>query len=61
MPGANIGKIIVFDLDKTLTYKDTLMGFFFFVSKKNLSFVLKLCKYFVMIAKKKITLSLFLN
>ena len=43
-------KIIVFDFDKTLTYKDTLLSFYIFLSKKNISFIFKLIIYlFLMI------------
>jgi len=35
-------KIIVYDFDKTLTYKDTLFGFFKFAAKKNIFYSFKL-------------------
>ena len=35
-------KIIVFDFDKTLTYKDTLFGFFKYAAKRNVFYPLKL-------------------
>lgn len=43
-------KIIVFDFDKTFTYKDTVLDFYIFLSKNNISFLLKLIIYlFLMI------------
>ena len=47
-------KIIVFDFDKTLTYKDSLREFYFFASKKNLSFPFKLSRYYFLVAKRKL-------
>jgi phosphoserine phosphatase len=38
--------IVVFDFDKTLTYKDTLLGFYIHTSKKNFKFPIKLFYYF---------------
>ena len=48
-------KIIVFDFDKTLTYKDTLIGFYIFVSNKNFLFILKMLIYlfYMILAKVK--------
>ena len=37
--------ILIFDFDKTLTYKDTLLGFYMHTSNKNLKFPLKLFYY----------------
>jgi phosphoserine phosphatase len=46
-------KIIVFDFDKTLTYKDTLIGYYIFVSNKGLIFIFKMFIYlFYMILAK---------
>ena len=42
-------KIIVFDFDKTLTYNDTLLGFFKIVSRRNIQFPLKLFSYIVLL------------
>jgi len=45
--------IIVFDFDKTLTYKDTLTHFYIFTAKKNFLFPLKFSFYiFLMICCK---------
>jgi len=46
-------KIIVFDFDKTLTYKDTLFGFFRFAAKKDLLYTCKIFLYilFMILAK----------
>ena len=41
-------KIIVFDFDKTLTYSDTLQGFFKHVARKNILFPIKICSYFIL-------------
>ena len=38
-------KIIVFDFDKTLTYKDTLLGFYIHISKSNYKKYFKLIIY----------------
>jgi phosphoserine phosphatase len=38
--------VIVFDFDKTLTYKDTILDFFIFCSKKNFLLCLRLLFYF---------------
>ena len=50
-------RVIVFDFDKTLTYKDTLLGFFLYCSSKNLLFPFKVfCFFFLMVcAKLKMT------
>lgn len=40
-------KIIVFDFDKTLTYSDTIFGFFIAVSFKNILFPFKVIGYFI--------------
>jgi phosphoserine phosphatase len=40
-------KIIVFDFDKTLTYSDTLFGFFTSASRKNCTYPLKIIIYFI--------------
>lgn len=40
-------KIIVYDFDKTLTYKDTLLDFFKFIAKKNIYYPFKLLIYFI--------------
>ena len=37
--------IVVFDFDKTLTYRDTLLDFYIHVSKKNFKFPIKLSYY----------------
>jgi len=49
-------EIVVYDFDKTLTYKDTLFGFFKAVSKKNIFYPLKVSIYFffMIIAKLKL-------
>ena len=47
-------KLIVFDFDKTLTYKDSLRGFYFFASKKNLGFPFKLFRYYFLVAQRKL-------
>jgi hypothetical protein len=48
-------KIIVFDFDKTLTYKDTLIGYYIFVSNKNYLFIFKMFIYlfYMVLAKIK--------
>jgi len=48
-------KIIVFDFDKTLTYKDTLIGYYIFVSNKNFLFIFKMLIYlfYMVLAKLK--------
>jgi phosphatidylglycerophosphatase C len=41
-------KVVVFDFDKTLSYKDTLFGFFYFVAQRRFSYgcvALKSTKY----------------
>jgi hypothetical protein len=50
-------KIVVFDFDKTLTYKDTLLGFFICASGPGILMPLKVFAYFVcmLLAKLKIT------
>ena len=46
-------KIVVFDFDKTLTYRDTLIGFFIIVGKNDFFFILKLFIYlFYMVLTK---------
>ena len=46
-------KIIVFDFDKTLTYKDTMIGYYIFVSNKGFLFAFKMFIYlFYMILAK---------
>ena len=49
-------KIIVFDFDKTLTYNDTLFGFFVCASKINILFPLKVGIYFTLMVLAKIKL-----
>ena len=48
--------IIVFDFDKTLTYRDTLLDFYIHVSKKDFKFPIKLSYYlgFMILFKLKI-------
>ena len=48
--------IIVFDFDKTLTYRDTLLDFYIHVSKKDFKFAIKLLYYlgFMILFKLKI-------
>ena len=41
-------KVIVFDFDKTLTYRDTIFQFYFFTSKKNINFFFKCLFYFIL-------------
>ncbi|WP_422081495.1 HAD family hydrolase [Ulvibacterium sp.] len=41
-------KIIVYDFDKTLTYKDTLFGFFLHSSSKNFLFPFKVLFYYAL-------------
>ena len=41
-------RIIVFDFDKTLTKKDTLMGFYLYVNGNKISMVPKICIYTLM-------------
>ncbi len=38
-------KVIVYDFDKTLTYKDTLVGFFLYSAKKDISYPFKVIIY----------------
>lgn len=46
-------QIIVYDFDKTLTYKDTLLSFFAFATNKNVLYPIKFLFYiFCMIAAK---------
>ena len=40
--------VIVFDFDKTLTYRDTLFQFYFFISKKNINSCFKCLFYFTL-------------
>lgn len=47
-------KIIVFDFDKTLTYRDTLFGFYISISEKDYKFPLKICFYFFLMFLFKI-------
>jgi len=47
-------KLIVFDFDKTLTYKDSLRGFYSFAAKKNLSFPFKLIIYYFLVYRRKL-------
>ena len=47
-------KIIVFDFDKTLTYSDTLFGFFQFLGKKNYAYPLKVLLYFFVMVLTKL-------
>ncbi|MGM1057524.1 MAG: HAD family hydrolase [Bacteroidota bacterium] len=49
-------EIIVFDFDKTLTYNDTLLGFFLNASEKNLCFPLKVFFYFILMFCAKFNL-----
>ena len=49
-------KLIVFDFDKTLTYKDSLRGFYFFASKKGLGFPIKILRYYFLVIKRKLNL-----
>ncbi len=39
-------QVVVYDFDKTLTYKDTLLGFFRFAAKKDLCYQCKWLIYF---------------
>ena len=41
-------KVIVFDFDKTLTYRDTLFEFYIFSSKKDINFFFKCLFYFTL-------------
>jgi phosphoserine phosphatase len=46
-------KVIVFDFDKTLSYSDTLFGFFSSASKKNIAYPFKVLTYvFTMVLAK---------
>ena len=47
-------KVIVFDFDKTLTYKDTLFDFFCFVTNKNLTYWLRVLFFIFAIILTKI-------
>ena len=47
-------RLIVFDFDKTLTYKDSLRGFYFFAAKKNLGFPFKLIIYYFLVYRRKL-------
>lgn len=47
-------KIIVFDFDKTLTYRDTLFGFYISISEKGFKFLVKICSYFFLMVLFKI-------
>ena len=49
-------KVVVFDFDKTLTYNDTLFGFFVCASKTNILFPLKVGIYFTLMILTKIKL-----
>ena len=49
-----VNKIIVFDFDKTLTYNDTLLGFYICASRKTLLFYIKLCFYFILMIFAKL-------
>lgn len=48
-------KIIVFDFDKTLTKKDTLLGFFLFAANKTFSFYFKAIYYCFLMGLTKLT------
>ena len=41
-----MSKIVVFDFDKTLTYRDTLIGFFL-LNRKNISYPIKILIYII--------------
>jgi phosphoserine phosphatase len=47
-------KIFVFDFDKTLTYKDTLLPFFLFTANKDLWFIPKIIIYILMMCLVKL-------
>jgi phosphoserine phosphatase len=47
-------KIFVFDFDKTLTYKDTLLPFFLFIANKDLCFIPKMVIYILMMCLVKL-------
>ena len=49
-------KIIVFDFDKTLTYHDTLFGFFMLCCRKNFLFPFKVSIYFLLMTLAKLNL-----
>ena len=49
-------KIIVFDFDKTLTYHDTLFGFFLICCRKNFLLPLKVSVYFLLMTLAKLNL-----
>ena len=48
--------IIVFDFDKTLTYEDTLFGFFYICSRNDLTTCIKLPLYFLSMVAHKLKL-----
>ena len=45
---------VVFDFDKTLTYKDTVFGFFWFASKTSKGRLIKACFYWGLIVAAKL-------
>lgn len=49
-------KIIVYDFDKTLTYRDTLFDFFRFASDKNIYYPFKVIVYFISMVLTKFNL-----
>jgi phosphatidylglycerophosphatase C len=51
-----MNKLIVFDFDKTLTYKDSLRGFYYFAAKKNLGYPFRLFRYYFLVVKRKLNL-----
>jgi HAD superfamily phosphoserine phosphatase-like hydrolase len=51
-----VDKIVVFDFDKTLTLKDTNLGFYLFAGKKQSFFIIKLIIYFGLMLFRKLRL-----
>ena len=49
-------KIIVFDFDKTLTYKDTLLGYYIISAKKGFIPQIKFFSYFIIMVLCKLKL-----
>lgn len=48
--------VVVFDFDKTLTYKDTLFGFFYICSKRSVTRIFKVFLYMLVMAGHKVKL-----
>lgn len=48
-----MNSVIVYDFDKTLTYKDTLLGFFMHVGRRKRFYIPRLLLYMLYMVKSK--------